>query len=240
MGIRAILFDMDDTILAFDAVTEQSWREACAEYCAPRPGIDAEALRKAITAESDRYWSDAERHRIGRKDMLAARKTVVGEAFRKIGLPTKDADGLAESYSRIRLKNMRFLPGAEAALSLLYSRGFGFALITNGDAREQREKIRRFGLEKYFHVILIEGELGFGKPDPRVYLMALSALGVPADQAVMVGDNMEWDVAAPRSLSIRAAWIDRKGVGAPAGDGAADWVLKNISELPDALNLARA
>jgi putative hydrolase of the HAD superfamily len=241
MDIRAVLFDLDDTLVAFDSVTEQSWRKACAEYCSARAGVDAEALRTAIAAESAWYWSDTERHRIGRKDMLAARKTVVEKAFRKMGLPIREAYGLAEDYSRIRLKNMYVLPGAEAALSWLASRGFSLALLTNGDAREQRHKIQRFGLAKYFGAILIEGELGFGKPDPRVYRLALCGLGAAAERTVMVGDNLEWDVSAPKRLGIKSAWIDRGGLGAPLGlEEAPDWIIKDISEFLDVLGVSRA
>ncbi len=66
----------------------------------------------------------------------------------------------------------------------------------------QRSKINRFGLADLFDLILIEGEVGFGKPDPRVYERALESLGVAAGDTWMVGDNLEWDVAEPQRQGI--------------------------------------
>ena len=89
------------------------------------------------------------------------------------------------------------------------------ALLTNGSATAQRAKIDRFGLRDHFEVVLIEGELGFGKPDPRVYHRALLALAVGAADTWMVGDNLEWDVAAPQELGVQGIWVDLRGTGVP-------------------------
>jgi len=77
-------------------------------------------------------------------------------------------------------------------------------------------KIERFGLEPIFDAILIEGELGFGKPDPRVYELALTRLGQSRAETWMVGDHLEWDVAAPQQLGIYGIWVDAQSKGRPA------------------------
>jgi len=92
------------------------------------------------------------------------------------------------------------------------------ALVTNGDAREQRDKIERHGLAPFFDTILIEGEMGVGKPEAVVFRRALAALGVAAGPDVwMVGDHLEWDIAGSQRVGLRAAWIDRPGDGLPPG-----------------------
>jgi putative hydrolase of the HAD superfamily len=95
--------------------------------------------------------------------------------------------------------------------------GCRLALLTNGSSRGQREKINRFDLAGLFDMILVEGEVGFGKPDPRMYARALSELNAAADEAWMVGDNLEWDVAGPQREGIAGIWIDRRGHGVPPG-----------------------
>jgi putative hydrolase of the HAD superfamily len=236
MEIRAVFFDLDDTLVAFDAVTESSWRRVCGEYCAGNPGLDPDVLYDGISECSSRYWSDPERHRIGRLDIVAARKLVVGEAFSRFGLPARDAEEVAVRYSRIRLENMYLLPGARETLEALKTRGCKLALLTNGDSETQRWKIRRFDLDGYFQAVLIEGELGFGKPDPRVYRGALSALGVSALNTVMVGDNPEWDVKAPQREGIRTAWICRPGREDLRALGIVpDWTIGSVAELPGCL-----
>ena len=174
--IAAVLFDLDDTLVAFDAVTESSWQAVVAEYCGGR-GLDPQALRAAIRRVSDAWWSDPERHRVGRLDMLATRRRLVAEAFAGLGLPAGDATARGGSLPRVRLDAMHLLPGATETLSALRAAGMRLALLTNGDGETQRWKIGRFGLEGCFDTILVEGELGFGKPDPRVFELALARLG---------------------------------------------------------------
>jgi putative hydrolase of the HAD superfamily len=235
-GIRSVFLDLDDTLVAFDAVTEPSWREVCGWYCAGKPGLDPAILYGRIQERSTQYWSDPERHRAGRLDIVAARALITGEVFAGLGLPARDAEEVALRYSRLRLEKMFLLPGARETLESLVSNGFVMALLTNGDSETQRDKIRRFDLERYFRAILIEGELGYGKPDPRVYRTALSALGASPGNTVMVGDNPEWDVKAAQHEGIRAVWIDRKGCGETgAPDIVPDWRISGIAELPGVL-----
>ena len=233
--IAAVLFDLDDTLVAFDAVTESSWRAVIASWCEGR-AADPHAVYAAIRRTSDAWWSDPERHRAGRQDMFATRRMLVGRAFEELGLDAADAVAVADSYSRVRLDAMYLLPGAAETLSALRRAGLRLALLTNGDSETQRWKIRRFGLDGAFDAILVEGELGFGKPDPRAYAEALSRLGVGARDACMVGDNLEWDVAAPQRAGIRAVWVDRRGAGLPAGAAVAPYrVIPAISRLRVAL-----
>jgi putative hydrolase of the HAD superfamily len=89
------------------------------------------------------------------------------------------------------------------------------ALLTNGNGVVQRRKVDRFGLTELFDVILIEGEVGFGKPDPRIYTRALGELMVAPAAAWMVGDNLEWDVAQPQRMGLLGVWVDVRGVGVP-------------------------
>src|SRR5207245_470771 len=78
-----------------------------------------------------------------------------------------------------------------AILDALRARGLPLALVTNGDAVQQRDKIERHDLARYFDAILIEGEFGCGKPEERVYREALRRLGVGSEGAWMVGDPLE-------------------------------------------------
>ncbi len=90
----------------------------------------------------------------------------------------------------------------------------------------------RFGLAELFDLILIEGELGFGKPDPRIYEKALDEMEVAPSDSWMVGDNLEWDVAQPQQLGIFSIWVDSRGAGLPAGNNVRpDRIVRRLSEL---------
>jgi len=238
MTTRAVLFDLDDTLVAFDAVTEQSWSQVCLEYHRAGHQVDPGVLAARIRESSDWYWGDAHRHRWGRANILEARREVVSRAFAAVDLPKADAIALADRYSRVRLTNMYVFEGVHPLLERLRTDGRSLALVTNGDSVGQRAKIRRFGLAEYFSTILIEGELGFGKPDPRVYETALARLGTTPSQARMVGDNLAWDIEAPQKAGIAAIWIDRNGAGLPPNSEVSPWrTIRTISELPRILGL---
>ncbi len=94
--------------------------------------------------------------------------------------------------------------------------------------------IERFELAHRFDHIQIEGEHGFGKPEERAYLHAMQALGVEPHEAWMVGDHLEWEVAAPQRLGIFAIWHDALGRGLPAGSPVKpDRIIRSLSELLD-------
>ena len=232
----AVIFDLDDTLVAFDLVTESTWRQVCDEYASENPAHPAADVYDAVSKESHWYWSDEERHRVGRNDIVAARRGIVKSAFEKHGLPLQDAVKVADRYSALRLENMYLIPGAKEILDNLQARRFRLGMISNGDSPIQRLKLRRFDLEKYFEMILIEGEVGFGKPDRRIYELALSKLGTAPDKTVMVGDNLKWDVAGPQSVGMRGIWFDVKKRGLQKDSTVVpDAVITSIAELPEHL-----
>src|SRR5206468_10469295 len=88
---------------------------------------------------------------------------------------------------------------------------YRLALITNGAPDLQHAKLAGAGLAPHFDAVVVSGEVGVGKPDPRPFALALTALGVDRRQAVMVGDSPERDLARARNAGIRGVWIDRIG-----------------------------
>jgi putative hydrolase of the HAD superfamily len=139
---------------------------------------------------------------------------------------------IAETYRDLREAAIRPFPGAIETLDRLRSSGVRTGLITNGSGVAQRAKIERFDLVQRFDYILIEGEFGCGKPDERVYRAALDALCALPDSAWMVGDNLEWDIAAPQRLGLRTVWVDLVRSGLPAGSTVQpDRIIRSIEEL---------
>ncbi len=231
---RALLFDMDDTIVRESAGDENLWAELCGAFAA-RAGADAHALHTAVLAARDWFWDDAAREKRGRLAMPWARRAVAEEAFRRLGLRNfAVAHALGDAFTRTRSERMHFFPGAREALLELRARGHRLALLTNGGALFQREKIERFALVPLFDAIFVEGELGFGKPDPRVFERALRALDAEPHEALMTGNDLRSDVYGAKRAGVRAVWIDHARAGVPAGAPAQpDRVVHAITELVD-------
>jgi putative hydrolase of the HAD superfamily len=146
--------------------------------------------------------------------------------------PAGVAQRLADRFSAYRDENMRLFPDAHNVIDALKAHGTRLALVTNGASAAQRAKIDRFDLASRFDHIQIEGEHEFGKPDERAYLHALRRLGVHARDAWMVGDNLEWEVAAPQRLGIFGIWFDAAGEGLPRDTHITpDRIVASLSEL---------
>jgi putative hydrolase of the HAD superfamily len=211
---RALFFDLDDTLIDDSSNVDSGWRTAVTEF--GPDGLEVDALLRLVHEVRDWYWSDAERHRVGRADLRSTSAWIVGEALRRLGTPDGDLGStIGNRYRDIREEGQELLPGALETLETLKTLDVRLALLTNGSAESQRGKVLRFGLEPFFDYLCIEGEFGCGKPDERVYQGALTALAAEPRDTWMVGDNLEWDVAAPMRLGITGIWFDRHAAGFP-------------------------
>lgn len=236
---KAVLIDLDDTIISFDQGVDlkQCWLRAI-RACLPSVRDDAtKKLAADIMARADWYWSDPERHRIGRRDLVSARQAFVSEALRAWGIPDPAlARSLAVAYGEERDRQVKLFPGALEAIELFRTRGIKLALITNGSADTQWAKIRRFNLSGLFDAILIEGEVGVGKPEAGIYRLALERLGATAEETWMIGDNFEWEIVAPQRLGIKGIWLDHAGAGVPDNAPSRPYrVIRSWGELLDAM-----
>lgn len=90
-------------------------------------------------------------------------------------------------------------------------------LVTNGPSQIQREKLRHLGITTLFPIIVISEEAGVAKPDPRIFHLALELAGLPASEAVFVGDAPEVDVRGAQAAGLLAVWCNRRGSPWPGG-----------------------
>jgi putative hydrolase of the HAD superfamily len=235
---RAILFDLDDTLIRAYGGAEAAWLAVAHELADELAPLAPREVADAIGAFARNFWADPERHRLWRVRLWDARREIVAICFKRLaksGCPVPPAEVarlLADRFSANRDDQMRLFPDAHNVIDALKARGMRLALVTNGAAKDQRAKIERFDLARRFDHIQIEGEHGFGKPDERAYLHALRQLGVDARDAWMVGDNLEWEVVGPQRLGIFAIWFDGEGKGLPRDTHIRpDRVVLSLSEL---------
>jgi putative hydrolase of the HAD superfamily len=236
---RAMLIDMDDTILSAYGRPEIAWNRVAAEFSSEFAPLSPQQVAAAVLDSARQFWASADAE--WRLKLEEARHVVVRGGFAALAtaghkpLPIDLATRLADRFSAYREEEMFIFPGAHDAIDALKARGVKLALVTNGAAGPQRAKVERFALTHRFDHIQIEGEHGFGKPDERAYLHAMQTLGVTAAETWMVGDNLEWEVEAPQRLGIYAIWIDVHGDGLPADSPIKpDRIIRSLSELlPD-------
>ena len=233
---RAMLIDMDDTILSAYGRPDIAWNKIAEEFAAELAPLPPQQVAAAILTFARQFWATA--GAAWRLKLTEARQLTVKGGFAALGavhqttLSDDLAVRLADRFTRFREEEAFVFPGAHDAIDALRARGVKLALVTNGGADSQRAKVERFALAHRFDHIQIEGEHGFGKPEARAYLHAMQALGVTAAETWMVGDNLEWEVEAPQRLGIYAIWIDVHGDGLPAGSTIKpDRIIRSLTEL---------
>lgn len=214
---RAILLDLDNTILAFDEGIEASWQKVCIEYARDIDGADPLLLRERIREAQNGLWMQPDWNMEGRHDPLWSSIEITRDALRKFRVQNED---LTYKIARTQITAMfeeclQPFPGALETLQELRKVKVRLSLISNGGAEPQRRKIDKFGLAGYFDAVVIEGELGIGKPDERAFRHALQQLGVVPQDTWMVGDNLEHDIAPARALGMTGVWVDWQGTGLP-------------------------
>jgi len=234
--IQAIIFDLDDTIIVSDVPYQTLWEIPIKHYQSELGDLEFTTLYKAIREYAAWYWSDPERHRQGRLELLKSRRIVVKNAMEKLGYGNETlANKIANKFSSVRSAHEVLVPGALETLEELRGRGLKLGLITNGGSDIQRAKIEKFNLEPYFDNILIEGEFGCGKPDERVFRHTLEKLNTTPDAAWMTGDDLNRDIAPCNGLGIFSLWVNGNSDDASDGTARPDRIIKTIAEIPGML-----
>jgi HAD superfamily hydrolase (TIGR01549 family) len=211
--VRAVLFDLDDTL--FD-------HRGCARTA-------LEAVHAAHTSLSVQPFAEIERAHAAaleelHREVLAGRVALDDarrERFRRLlaaagGDATwAEADRAARAYREGYVAARRAIDGALALLPMVKTRA-RVAVVSNNLLDEQQEKLHACGLAPFVDALVVSEEAGVSKPDPAIFQLALDRIGSSAREAVMIGDSWSADILGARAAGIPAIWFN------PAGDAAAD------------------
>ncbi len=218
--IRAIFFDLDDTLCAYWEAARKGLEIAFAEFAPGQWSVDdmiakwAEAFRpfsKSIK-ESDWYPDYLKSGEPTRTEQMRRTLELCGVTDSSL------AARLSERYAEARDQNLRLFPDAVAVLEGLRG-NYLLGLITNGPADVQRQEIETLGIEEFFNFILIEGEMGQGKPHPRVLQKAEKLSGCKPHQILFVGNSYRHDVRPAIEAGWRSVWIRRDSDIPPSARG---------------------
>jgi putative hydrolase of the HAD superfamily len=233
METELILFDLDDTLIAFDLVSEKAWDKSVDMFIQNNNIItERDVLMEKINTARKWYWADSERHKIGRKNINNARREIVKLALKEyVNIGISKLEELADNYSNIHEDLWYLFDDVEETLQKIKERNIKLGIMTNGTSESQRRKLRRFDIEKYFDYIFIEGEIGYGKPDIKIYEYMLQTTGVECNKIIMVGDNLVWDIEPPQKLGIYTIWINTKEVILENYNIKPDKIIKKISDI---------
>jgi putative hydrolase of the HAD superfamily len=231
--IRAIFFDLDDTLLDDTISSERSAAHVAAELAGDR-GVPAHDLAVAYMNEAMAFWERLEPGAT-KPPSGAIRPTLWQAALARHGIMDPDlAKRLAARYDAVRIERVELFPETLPVLHELHGR-YKMAIITNGFAETHDAKIARLDLSRFFDTVVLAGEMELAKPDPAVFRHAMETLNVGAEESVMVGDRFDRDIKGAHAAGMRAVWVNSRNDVMPAGERPPDVTIQSIAELPAAI-----
>lgn len=214
MPIRAVLWDIDDTLFDYTGADAAGLaRHLEAERIAERYGtpVQALALWREIT---ERNWA---RFAAGRGTFQGQRRDRVREFLERPAMTDAEADTWFEQYVAHYKAAWAVFPDVVPVLDALAA-DYRHGVLTNSSTANQDPKLRDLGLRERFEVLVCAVELGVSKPAAGAFLAACEALGLPPAEVAYVGDQPEIDARGARDAGLLAVWLDRAG---DRGDGPA-------------------
>ncbi|MFS0780137.1 HAD family hydrolase [Bacillus sp. 1P06AnD] len=234
--LKAILFDLDDTLLWDQKSVSEAFKATCS-YAAEKYNISSEQLEDAVRkaarelyASYDTYeftqmiginpfeglWGDfGDGHlEFPKMKELAPgyRKGAWTQGLLMMGIQDQELGAkLAERFPEERKKNPFVYEESLRVLDALKGK-YKLGLLTNGSPELQKTKLSITPeIAPYFDEIIISGSFGKGKPDASIFEFALDQIGVGPDEALMIGDNLMTDILGSNRAGIKNVWINRHG-----------------------------
>lgn len=136
------------------------------------------------------------------------------ERMREVFARPDFTDAQADSRYQVFIRAYQSLTCAfeDARPCLEQLRDQPLGIISNGAREQQIGKLERAGLDRFFSVLVFSEDVGFGKPDSRIFLEACRRAGEAPTRCVHVGDDVVADIHASQALGIRPVWVDRMGL----------------------------
>ncbi|HMH69093.1 MAG TPA: HAD family hydrolase [Pinirhizobacter sp.] len=222
MDIRAVSFDLDDTLWpVLPAILE-------AERCVDRwlrthhPDV---ARTWSVQALRDLRDQIADEHTHLGHDLGALRRLTMERAFAACGVTNPPVDEVWNIFYAAR-NNVELFPDTLTALERIRAH-VPVATLTNGNA-----DLTVIGLHHLFHQHVSAALVGVAKPDRRIFELVSDRLGVPAAHVLHVGDDPTMDVRGAKEAGMRTVWFNREGGPWPLPDEfRADLEFTNLSSL---------
>ncbi|MFC8508964.1 HAD family hydrolase [Streptomyces sp. NPDC057411] len=209
MTIRAVLWDIDDTIFDY----------ARADHDGMRAHLTAEGLVDGYASVDQALlrWKELtllhwRRFEAGGVDFLEQRRERVRDFLGRPALGAAEADEWFERYLAHYEAAWELFPDAVPVLDLLAGE-YRHAVLSNSSIHNQERKLRLLGVRDRFEAVLCAAELGVAKPAAEAFHAACAALGLAPGEVAYVGDQPDIDARGAAEAGLVGIWLDRADTG---------------------------
>jgi len=196
--VRAVFFDIDDTLYSSTDLSQKARRTAIEHMVSKGLEMDPEEAYEALLRVVKRYGSNYGYH----LDRFFTDELKCKPDYRMIS-------AAVIAYHHTKFVNMRPYPHTVETVLGLRLMGMKLGIISDGLPIKQWEKLIRLGLDDFFETVIISGDedVGLNKPDPKVFELALEKIGVSAEKAAMVGDKIYTDIDGANRVGMTSIWL---------------------------------
>ena len=216
--IKAIIFDLDNTLLDFIKMKQFSVKAAITAMNEAGLEVNEE---KAYQDIFDLYIEKGWENQQVFDDYL---NQTVGKVSNKIL-----AAGIV-SYRRAREATLLVYPNVNKTLIELIKMGIKLAVVSDAPSREAWMRLYYLNLHHVFEPVLTYDDTGVRKPSAKPFKMALDVLNVEPEEALMIGDWPERDVVGAKQIGMKTIFA-RYGDTFGTIDSGADWDVNDIYEV---------
>ena len=201
MTYKFLLFDLDHTLLDFDAAEDVALTQLLKEE-----GVaDIQAYKDYYVPMNKALWKDLELKKITKQELVNTR---FAKLFAHFGIE-KDGAYLAERYQFFLSKQGQIFPGVEDLLKKLIHQGFELYAATNGITLIQTGRLEQSGIAPFFKEIFISEQLHTQKPDAAFYEKIGARIpNFDKKYALMIGDSLSADIQGGNNAGIDTIWYN--------------------------------
>ena len=201
MTYKFLLFDLDHTLLDFDAAEDVALSQLLNEE-----GVeDIQAYKDYYVPMNKALWKDLELKKITKQELVSTR---FAKLFSHFGIE-KDGVYLAEHYQFYLAQQGQVFSGAMELLDSLIDSGYELYAATNGITTIQTGRLAQSGLAPYFNQVFISEQLQTQKPDALFYeKIGQQIAGFSKEKTLMIGDSLTADIQGGNNAGIDTVWYN--------------------------------
>ncbi|MEX0686570.1 MAG: HAD family hydrolase [Balneolales bacterium] len=227
-NIKFIYFDIDDTLLDHKYAQKLALEELRVDSLILQD-VSSQLLLETYARINSKLWVDYGKSIIDRHQLQRLRFELTLE---ELELETSLYGELGTSYSKAYEQHWNWITGAENCFNEI-SASYDVGLLTNGFSDTQQKKVKRFNLNKSSKHIVISEDVGFLKPDSRIFAYATDLTDLDPDQILYVGDSYTSDIKGGSMFGWKTAWFTKHSEA--HNYNSADFIFNDFSQLQQLL-----